>query len=126
MVFSDGKVVGATLDRNGLRPGRWLETHDGWVVLASETGVFKVSDENIKAKGRLRPGKLFLVDLETSAWCPTRRSSASSPSGGRTASGSRDRVVHLEDLPERSPRVPRVEPLRARQLAFGWSEEACG
>ena len=62
--FTDGRVIGSTLDRNGLRPGRWLETRDGWVVLASETGVLDIPAENILRKGRLQPGKLFLVDLE--------------------------------------------------------------
>src|SRR5207249_784219 len=60
--FTDGRVIGATLDRNGLRPGRWYETSDGWVVLASEAGV--LPDAGIVRKGRLQPGKLFLVDLE--------------------------------------------------------------
>ena len=64
IAFTDGRVIGATLDRNGLRPGRWLETKDGWVVLASETGVLDEPAENILRKGRLQPGKLFLVDLE--------------------------------------------------------------
>ena len=123
VVFSDGKVVGATLDRNGLRPGRWLETQDGWVVLASETGVFKVSDENVKAKGRLRPGKLFLVDLEAERVVPDEEIKRQLAERRPYGEWLRDRAVHLEDLPERSPRVPRVEPLRARQLAFGWSEE---
>ena len=62
--FTDGTVIGATLDRNGLRPGRWLETKDGWVVLASEIGVLDEPPENVLRKGRLQPGKIFLVDLE--------------------------------------------------------------
>ena len=62
--FTDGTVIGATLDRNGLRPGRWMETKDGWVVLASETGVLDEPAENVLRKGRLQPGNLFLVDLE--------------------------------------------------------------
>ena len=64
VAFTDGRVIGATLDRNGLRPGRWLETEDGWVVLGSETGVMDEAPANVKRKGRLQPGKLFLVDLE--------------------------------------------------------------
>src|SRR5215216_99638 len=64
VAFTDGRVIGATLDRNGLRPGRWLETKDGWVVLGSETGVMDEPAPNILRKGRLQPGKLFLVDLE--------------------------------------------------------------
>ncbi len=68
--FTDGTVIGATLDRNGLRPGRWVETKDGWVVLASEIGVLDTPPENVVRKGRLQPGKIFLVDLERA---PDRR-----------------------------------------------------
>src|SRR5207253_10642255 len=63
IAFSDGRVIGATLDRNGLRPGRWYETADGWVVLASEAGALTDEPANVLRKGRLQPGKLFLVDL---------------------------------------------------------------
>ncbi len=123
VAFSDGRVIGATLDRNGLRPGRWLVTRDGWVVLASETGVFDVDAEEVQAKGRLRPGKLFLVDVEKGAVlsdAAVKRELAERRPYGQWLD---DRVVHLEDLPPKTPRVPRVEPLRAKQLAFGWSEE---
>ena len=61
IAFSDGRVLGAMLDRNGLRPGRWLETHDGWVILASEAGVLDIPPADVLRKGRLQPGKLFLV-----------------------------------------------------------------
>src|ERR1700724_3432917 len=64
VAFTDGRVVGATLDRNGLRPGRWLETTDGHVVLGSEAGLLGIPPEQVKRLGRLQPGKLFLVDLE--------------------------------------------------------------
>ena len=63
VAFTNGRVVGATLDRNGLRPGRWVETKDGYVVLGSETGMLSVRPENVKRLGRLQPGKIFLVDL---------------------------------------------------------------
>ena len=62
MAFTDGRVIGATLDRNGLRPGRFVVTHDGLVVMASEAGVLDIDPEDIKTKGRLQPGKMFLVD----------------------------------------------------------------
>ena len=62
LVFTDGGYVGATLDRNGLRPGRFLVTDDGLVVLASEIGVLDFPADRIVRKGRLRPGKMFLVD----------------------------------------------------------------
>ena len=64
VVFTDGRVAGAVLDRNGLRPGRWIQDTEGYVVLASEAGVMTVAPEHIQRKGRLAPGKLFLVDLE--------------------------------------------------------------
>ena len=60
--FTDGVQIGATLDRNGLRPARYTITHDGLVVLASETGVVDFAPERVKERGRLQPGRLFLVD----------------------------------------------------------------
>ena len=62
IAFTDGRVIGATLDRNGLRPARYVVTHDDLVVMASETGVLPIKPENVKRKGRLQPGKMFLVD----------------------------------------------------------------
>ena len=123
VAFTDGRVIGATLDRNGLRPGRWVVTKDGWVVLASETGVLKAAEDQIVAKGRLRPGKLFLVDLERDRIVPDDELKADLARRRPYGEWLHDRVVHIEDLPEKSPRVPRVEPLRAKQLAFGWTEE---
>jgi glutamate synthase domain-containing protein 2/glutamate synthase domain-containing protein 1/glutamate synthase domain-containing protein 3 len=123
VAFTDGRVIGATLDRNGLRPGRWVVTRDGWVVLASEAGVLETSEDRIVAKGRLRPGKLFLVDLERDRIVPDEEVKADLARRRPYGEWLHDRVVHIEDLPEKSPRVPRVEPLRAKQLAFGWSEE---
>src|SRR5579862_7508166 len=76
IAFTDGTVIGATLDRNGLRPGRWLETTDGWVVLASEAGVLDIPADRILRKGRLQPGKLFLVDLEQGRIVPDAEAKA--------------------------------------------------
>ncbi len=64
MLFTDGKLVGGTLDRNGLRPARYTVTTDGLVVLASEAGVIELPDEKIRSRGRLKPGRMFLVDTE--------------------------------------------------------------
>jgi glutamate synthase (NADPH/NADH) large chain/glutamate synthase (ferredoxin) len=123
IAFTDGRVIGATLDRNGLRPGRWLETKDGWVVLASETGVLDVPPANVLRKGRLQPGKIFLVDLDRHRIVPdeelkreiaTRRSYRAWFELGN---------VRLSDLPQRAPRTPRGDALRNRQLAFGWTQE---
>ena len=87
--FTDGRVIGSTLDRNGLRPGRWLETRDGWVVLASETGVLDIPAANILRKGRLQPGQALPRRSRAGADRPRRRGQArrSRPSS-RTASGS--------------------------------------
>ena len=65
LVFADGRRVGATLDRNGLRPARWCTTEDGFVIMGSETGVVDLSDKTVVQKGRLGPGQMLAVDLET-------------------------------------------------------------
>ena len=123
VVFTDGKVAGATLDRNGLRPGRWVQDTEGYVVLASEAGVLTIAPEHVQRKGRLAPGRLFLLDLDAGEIVPDeeakRRVARRKPYG----EWYRQSVVHIDDLPEREPRVPRVEPLRSRQLAFGYSQE---
>ena len=64
IAFTDGRKIGAVLDRNGLRPSRWIVTKDGLVVMASEVGVLDVAPENVLKKGRLQPGRIFFVDLE--------------------------------------------------------------
>ncbi|HEX2161305.1 MAG TPA: glutamate synthase large subunit [Thermoleophilaceae bacterium] len=123
VAFTDGRAIGATLDRNGLRPGRWLHTRDGWVVFASETGVLPVPEEDVVGKGRLHPGKLFLVDLEGERVVPDAELKSDLAARQPYGEWLSERVVRIGDLPDKSPRVPRVEPLRARQLAFGWSQE---
>ena len=123
IVFTDGRLAGAVLDRNGLRPGRWVQDTEGYVVLASETGVVTVAPEHVQAKGRLAPGKLFLLDLDEGEIVPDgevkRRVARRKPYGEWYERS----VVHIDDLPEREPRTPRVEPLRSKQLAFGYSQE---
>ncbi len=123
VVFTDGRVAGAVLDRNGLRPGRWIQDTDGYVVLASETGVITVAPEHVQRKGRLAPGKVFLIDLEEGRIVEDedvkRRVSRRKPYGEWYERS----VVHIDDLPERQPRTPRIEPLRSKQLAFGYSQE---
>ena len=123
VAFTDGRVAGAVLDRNGLRPGRWVQDTEGYVVLASETGVMTVAPEHVQRKGRLAPGKLFLLDLQDGRIVDDeevkRRVSRRKPYGEWYERS----VVAIDDLPEREPLVPRVEPLRSRQLAFGYSQE---
>jgi glutamate synthase (NADPH) large chain len=123
MAFTDGRVIGATLDRNGLRPGRWLETRDGWVVLASETGVLDERPENVLRKGRLEPGKLFLVDVETGRIVPDAEVKHTVATRRPYAEWHRREVVHLDDLPPRAPAPHDSEPLRLRQLAFGYTQD---
>ncbi len=123
VVFTDGKVAGAVLDRNGLRPGRWIQDTEGYVVLASETGVITVAPEHVQRKGRLAPGKLFLLDLEDGRIVEdeeVKRRVARRQPYSDWYEGS---VVHIDDLPDREPRTPRIEPLRSKQLAFGYSQE---
>jgi glutamate synthase domain-containing protein 2/glutamate synthase domain-containing protein 1/glutamate synthase domain-containing protein 3 len=123
VVFTDGRIVGAVLDRNGLRPGRWVQDAEGYVVLASETGVATVAPEHIQRKGRLAPGKIFLVDLEEGRIVDdeeVKRRIANRKPYGEWYERS---VVHIADLPDREPRTPRIEPLRSKQLAFGYSQE---
>ena len=64
IAFTDGTVIGAVLDRNGLRPSRYYVTKDGLVIMASEVGVLEIPEENVVLKGRLHPGRIFLVDTE--------------------------------------------------------------
>src|SRR5579875_1454220 len=123
IAFTDGRWAGAVLDRNGLRPGRWVQDTEGYVVLASETGVITVAPEHVQRKGRLAPGRMFLLDLDDGRIVDDaevkRRVSRRKPYG----QWYEQSVVHIDDLPDREPRVPRVEPLRSRQLAFGYTQE---
>ena len=123
VAFTDGRVIGATLDRNGLRPGRWLETTDGWVVLGSETGVMDVPPENVKRKGRLQPGKLFLVDLDRGRIVEDgevkREVAGGKPYGDWFEQG----IVHLSDLPPAPELEKPAVALHTRQLSFGFTQE---
>jgi glutamate synthase domain-containing protein 2/glutamate synthase domain-containing protein 1/glutamate synthase domain-containing protein 3 len=121
--FTDGRVVGATLDRNGLRPGRWVETKDGYVVLGSETGMLDVAPQDVVRLGRLQPGKLFLVDLERGrivADDEVKREVA-----GRQPYGTwyEEQIVQFADLPRAQSTPLAPDELVARQRAFGWSQE---
>jgi glutamate synthase domain-containing protein 2/glutamate synthase domain-containing protein 3 len=123
VVFTDGRVAGAVLDRNGLRPGRWVQDTEGYVVLASETGVMTVAPEHIQRKGRLAPGKVFLVDLQEGRVVGDEEVKRHVARRKPYAEWYERSVVHIDDLPEREPRAPRIEPLRSKQLAFGYSQE---
>src|SRR5689334_10608371 len=123
VAFTDGRVIGATLDRNGLRPGRWLETRDGLVVLGSEAGLLGIEPERVKRKGRLQPGKLFLVDIGRGCIVDDgdvkREVAGGQPYGEWFEQG----IVHLSDLPDAPEQAAPREPLSARQRAFGYTQE---
>jgi glutamate synthase (NADPH/NADH) large chain len=124
ITFTDGRVVGATLDRNGLRPARYVVTHDDMVVLASETGVLPVEPENIKRRGRLQPGKMFLIDLEQGRIVSDNELKAQL--AGRRPYGEwlKEYQVTLDQLPEPA-RVHGSdhETIISRQRAFGYTDE---
>jgi glutamate synthase domain-containing protein 2/glutamate synthase domain-containing protein 1/glutamate synthase domain-containing protein 3 len=120
--FTDGTLVGATLDRNGLRPGRWCETHDGWVVLGSEAGMLGIQPHEVKRLGRLAPGKLFLVDLENGRIVEDEEVKKAVATQRPYDAWFSENVVHFSDLEPKEAR-PLDEDARRLQLAFGWSQE---
>jgi glutamate synthase domain-containing protein 2/glutamate synthase domain-containing protein 1/glutamate synthase domain-containing protein 3 len=123
VAFTDGRVVGATLDRNGLRPGRWVETTDGHVVLGSESGLLDIPADQIQRLGRLQPGKLFLVDLERGRIVEdgeVKREVATRRPYGEWYAGT---SVHFSELPPSDQVTLSDLPLRLRQRAFGYSME---
>src|SRR4051794_19776275 len=123
VAFTDGRLIGATLDRNGLRPGRWLETHDGLVVLGSEAGLLDIPPERIKRLGRLQPGKIFLVDLERHRIVEDNEVKAEIAGQRPYRRWLDDHRVHFADLAPAHVTLSGVEPLLLRQLAFGYSQE---
>jgi len=123
VAFTDGRVVGATLDRNGLRPGRWVETTDGHVILGSETGLLDIPPGDVRRLGRLQPGKLFLVDLEQGRIVEdeeVKRSVSMRKPYGEWFARNGVRFSELE--PSEQVTISR-QPLRLRQRAFGWTQE---
>ncbi|MCU1424193.1 MAG: glutamate synthase subunit alpha, partial [Microbacteriaceae bacterium] len=123
LVFTDGSLVGATLDRNGLRPGRFLVTDDGLVVLASEIGVLDIAPEKVVRKGRLRPGKMFLVDTEAGEIIEDDTIKASLAAGAPYGEWLDAGRIHLKDLPEREHIVHTPASVNRRQRTFGYTEE---
>ncbi|HEX2275035.1 MAG TPA: glutamate synthase large subunit [Acidimicrobiales bacterium] len=122
--FTDGRVIGATLDRNGLRPGRWVVTGDGWVVVSSEAGALPVDPATVVRKGRLRPGKLFVVDVESGTVSADGDAELAIARRRPYGSWLERGAVHLDDLPSaEGPPEPSDLPLLDRQLAFGYTRE---
>ncbi|MGA9883957.1 MAG: glutamate synthase large subunit [Candidatus Acidiferrales bacterium] len=124
VAFTDGRVIGAKLDRNGLRPGRYLVTNDGLVVMASEAGVLPIKPETVRIKGRLAPGRMLLVDTEQKRLISDEE--VKQQLAGRQPYGEwvRENQITLDDL----PRPNRVQPtdhetILMRQRAFGYTDE---
>jgi len=126
IAFSDGTVIGAVLDRNGLRPSRYVVTRDGLVVMASEVGVLDIPPENVLAKGRLQPGRMFLVDTAAGRIVADEEIKASISAQQPYRQWLDRNLVPLASLPSRpAAEVPGFDgaTLRARQRAFGYTIE---
>jgi glutamate synthase (NADPH/NADH) large chain len=123
VTFTDGHQVGAVLDRNGLRPSRFWVTKDGLVVLASEVGVLDIPAENIERKGRLQPGKMFLVDIEAGRIIEDGEIKDELANAAPYKDWLHAGMVKLSELPSREHIVyPHASVVR-RQRAFGYTEE---
>ncbi|MBT9599383.1 MAG: glutamate synthase subunit alpha, partial [Vitreoscilla sp.] len=124
MVFTDGKQIGATLDRNGLRPARYIVTNDDLVVMASESGVLPIPENRIVKKWRLQPGKMFLIDLEQGRIVDDeelKNQFASARPYRQWIDNVRVRLDSIE--PGDVPAPAHAETLLDRQQAFGYTQE---
>ncbi len=124
VAFTDGRQIGATLDRNGLRPARYLITDDDLVVMASEMGVLQIPEERIIKKWRLQPGKMFLIDLEQGRIIDDEEIKYQLSSAKPYQKWLDNSQILLRHLPETvSPMAPDDETLLERQQAFGYTQE---
>ncbi len=125
ITFTDGTLVGATLDRNGLRPSRYVITDDDRVIMASEAGVLDVAPEKIVAKGRLQPGKMFLVDLEEGRLIQDEELKKKICTQRPYGQWLRENKVRLQDLPEPGGSFHKYDPstFLKRQISFGYTTD---
>ena len=123
VTFTDGSLIGAVLDRNGLRPARYSVTDDGLVVLASETGVLELDSSRVVRKGRLQPGRMFLVDTEHGRIVPDDEVKASLAGQHPYEEWLHAGLIHLDDLPEREHIVHTAASVARRQQTFGYTQE---
>ncbi|MHB8813902.1 MAG: glutamate synthase large subunit [Steroidobacteraceae bacterium] len=124
IAFTDGKQIGAVLDRNGLRPSRYYVTKDDLVIMASEAGVLDVPPQDVVRKGRLQPGRMFLVDTEQGRIIGDEEIKRTVATEHPYRVWLDEHLVHLQDLPA-AAELPPPDPdmLRARQIAFGYTFE---
>ena len=123
VTFTDGTLVGAVLDRNGLRPGRWWRTIDDRVILASESGVLDVPSAEIVAKGRLQPGKMFLIDTAAGRIVSDDEIKEELARPSPTANGCTPACSTSRRCPTACASSPTTNRWCARQIAFGYTEE---
>jgi glutamate synthase (NADPH/NADH) large chain len=125
IVFTDGHYIGAVLDRNGLRPSRYYFTNDGRVMMASEVGVLPLAPENVQYKGRLQPGRMFLVDFEQGRLIPDEELKEEFSRRRPYGEWLRRGRIQLRDLPpSRAERQFHPATLLARLQAFGYTTES--
>ena len=126
VAFTDGRVIGAKLDRNGLRPGRYVVTSDGLVIMASEAGVLPIKPEDIRLKGRLAPGRILLVDTERKRMISDEEVKKQLAARQPYAQWLKENQITLDNLPTPDPAhvLPTDhETILMRQRAFGYTDE---
>jgi glutamate synthase (NADPH/NADH) large chain len=123
IAFTDGTVIGAVLDRNGLRPSRYWVTDDDLVIMASEVGVLEVAPEKVVRKGRLQPGRMFLVDTTQGRIVGDDEIKAELAAENPYAEWLHAGLVHLDELPPRMVLVPQHSSVVTHQRAFGYTLE---
>jgi glutamate synthase (NADPH/NADH) large chain len=123
IAFTDGTVIGAVLDRNGLRPSRFWVTEEGLVVMASEVGVLDLDQSTVIQKGRLQPGKMFLVDTAEGRIVGDEEIKQTLADAEPYGEWLQDGLVHLDDLPHRYLLTPQHSSVVKRQRTFGFTEE---
>jgi glutamate synthase (NADPH/NADH) large chain len=123
IVFTDGTVIGAVLDRNGLRPSRFWVMDDGVVVLASEVGVIDIAPERVTKKGRLEPGRMFLVDTTAGRIIEDEEIKSELAAAAPYQAWMDEHLIQLSDLPPRRELTPQRTSILRQQRAFGYTEE---
>ena len=124
VAFTDGRQIGATLDRNGLRPARYLITHDDMVIMGSEMGVLDIAEERIVKKWRLQPGRMFLIDLEAGRIIDDDELKASLATQQPYRDWLARTQLHLDELPtDVAPMAPDADTLLDAQQTFGYTQE---
>ncbi|MCO6455357.1 MAG: glutamate synthase large subunit [Pirellulaceae bacterium] len=124
IVFTDGHYIGAVLDRNGLRPSRYYLTHDDRVIMASEVGVLPIDPRLVKAKGRLQPGRMFLIDFEQGRLIPDAELKQEFSRKRPYQRWLAEQRIRLKDLrPKKEPHGFHPESLLERMQAFGYTTE---